>query len=334
MLYNIVNILLKGGYFVSSIRKTAENTAQRLGLSFDKKRGVGYGVYRGYTMLVLPRNETSGRELTSYISIAVCASRYGQAPDSGLFEGIPFGIAHSSDGFMQMFSADVSYSRSGVEKVLVNTANAVVTALSAAGCENCNINGEEGLTDIYFFKDGYVFINEADAERMVSELDIKKSEYSEIPENMLLGIIGAAVCSLIGAAIILLLGRVGRVSLLGGLAMGGGIVWGYKKFGRKLSAAGAVICTAISVIISYLAFRTDASLDLFFAFREAEYADTFTFSLCFENTKALFELGDALDTYYMNMFLMLLCGIGGSAIVVWSERADIAGNFNFVKLGG
>lgn len=318
---------------MASIKKAAENTADKLGLSFDKKRGVGFGVYRGYTMLVLPRNESEGKKLNSFISIVICASKDGKAPDKELFDAIPFGVSYSSDNFMQMFSTDVSQSFAGVEKILVNTANAAVTALFSSGYANCNIMGEEGPTDVYFFRDRYIFINSSDAEKMLSELGQKKSEYNETAENIPLGIIGAAVCSLIGVAIILLLGRLGRVSLMGGLAMGGGIVWGYKKLGKKLSLAGAVICTVIAAAIGYLAFRVDIALDLFLGFKDTEYSDTFTFPLCFENAKAIYELGDSLFTYYMNMFLMLLCGAGGAVAVIWGERSEITGQFCLVKLG-
>lgn len=63
--------------------------------------------------------------------------------------------------------------------------------------------------------------------------------------NVLLGILGAVVFSLIGCVIWVLIGKLGYISYLGALAMSLLTVTGYKLLGRKFDAAGIVTCLAV-----------------------------------------------------------------------------------------
>lgn len=313
-------------------KEIVEKAAVSLGISFDKKKTVGYGQYGGFTILIKPcQSNTRGNT----VSVILCAQKDGHAADSGVISsmGIPDGVKYSVDGYIHVFDAKVTFKAEQVIEKLVDIVKKSTSALTNAGYVNCNIKGEEGQTDVYLFKDNYVFITPSDAAQITSELNSAKIDYEETAENKLLGIIGALAGSLAGVLVILILGRLGRVSVLGGFVMGIVSIWGYKKLGHKLSTAGAVICTVIAVIMSYLAFRIDAAIDLLNIFKDVEDADEYTFSFYFVNAKIIYELGEALSTYYLNMFLITFSGAGGAAAAIWADRANTKKSFMLEKIG-
>ena len=63
--------------------------------------------------------------------------------------------------------------------------------------------------------------------------------------NVLLGVIGAVVFSLIGCVIWVLIGKLGYISYLGALAMSLLTVTGYKLLGRKFDIAGVITCLVV-----------------------------------------------------------------------------------------
>lgn len=310
----------------------AEKASASLGISFDKKRAVGYGQYGGFTLLIKPSPANSNENT---VSLLLCAQKDGHAADSETIAsmGIPDGVKHNINEYIHDFKVKVTFSAGKTIEKLIDIAQKATAALTNAGYVNCNIKGEEGLTEVYLLKENFVFLTSSDAVQITSELNNAKIDYDEIAENRLLGIIGALVGSLAGVLVILLLGRLGRVSVLGGFVMGIVSIWGYKKLGHKLSTAGAVICTVIAVIMSYLAFRIDAAIDLLNSFKDIEDADDYTFSFFFANAKIIFELGEALSTYYLNMFLITFSGAGGAASAIWADRANTKNSFKLEKIG-
>ncbi|MGN0636844.1 MAG: hypothetical protein ACI4J0_00600 [Huintestinicola sp.] len=317
---------------MASNNEIAGKAAASLGLSFDKKRGVGYGQYGGFTMLIKPCEPNSAKNI---ISLYFYAQKDGMAADRDIVAGagLPDGVTYDVIDFFHTFDVKVTFKSSDVIQKLVQTAEISAAALSSAGYVNCSGRGEEGQTDIYSHKGSYLFLTPANAAETASGLNSAKTEYDEIVENRLMGVIGGLVGSLAGVLVILLIGRLGRVSMLGGLVMGFVSILGYKKLGHKLSAAGAVICTVIAVIMSYLAFRVDTAIDLWDMFKDVEDAADFPFSFYLLNSKLLFEIGESLSTYYTNMFLIMLSGAGGAAAAIWADHLETKNSFKLEKLG-
>lgn len=86
--------------------------------------------------------------------------------------------------------------------------------------------------------------------------------------NVLLGLIGALVFSLIGCVIWVVIGSFGYISYLGALAMSFLTVTGYKLLGRKFDLRGIFVCLIIvalavlvsNIFINALAIATDEEL--------------------------------------------------------------------------
>ena len=70
--------------------------------------------------------------------------------------------------------------------------------------------------------------------------------------NVLLGILGAVVFSLIGCAVWVIIGSLGYVSYLGGLALSLLTVTGYKLLGKKFDIAGVLCCLAVVALAVFV----------------------------------------------------------------------------------
>lgn len=69
------------------------------------------------------------------------------------------------------------------------------------------------------------------------------------PANPVMGILGALLFSLIGCAVWILIGKLGYISYLGGIAMAFSTIFGYHLFGKRFDTLGLIISIVIVLIM-------------------------------------------------------------------------------------
>ena len=106
-------------------------------------------------------------------------------------------------------------------------------------------------------------------------------------ENVLAGLVGAFLGSLIGVACIVGIGQLGYVASLSGVVMAVCAIRGYALLGGAISRKGAVIACVLTVIMTYFGNRLD------FAVTVARAAEVDVFS-------AFQAMGGLLDAGYIN----------------------------------
>lgn len=74
----------------------------------------------------------------------------------------------------------------------------------------------------------------------------------EQPANPVMGILGAILFSLIGCAVWILIGKLGYISYLGGVAMAFSTIFGYQLFGKKYDALGFIVSIVIVLLMVFL----------------------------------------------------------------------------------
>lgn len=166
------------------------------------------------------------------------------------------------------------------KQILAEALEQLVTLLKDNGyrscCEVCGRKDGLGLYSVGGI--GRVLCDEH--YRSSSEsLVYQKQEYEEKKENIVGGIAGAFLGSLIGVAAIVLFGQLGFISFVAGVIMGACTIKGYEMLGGKLSKIGVVICAIIMLGMSVFANRLDWSVtiarelewNIFDAFRECDY---------------------------------------------------------------
>lgn len=72
------------------------------------------------------------------------------------------------------------------------------------------------------------------------------------PANPVMGILGAIVFSLIGCAVWILIGKLGYISYLGGIAMAFSTIFGYHLFGKKFDTLGLIISIVIVLVMVFV----------------------------------------------------------------------------------
>lgn len=69
------------------------------------------------------------------------------------------------------------------------------------------------------------------------------------PANPVMGILGAIIFSLIGCAVWIIIGKLGYISYLGGIAMAFSTIFGYHLFGKKFDTLGLIISIVIVLVM-------------------------------------------------------------------------------------
>lgn len=109
----------------------------------------------------------------------------------------------------------------------------------------------------------------------------------ERKENVLAGLVGAFLGSLIGVACIVGIGQMGYVASISGLVMAVCAIKGYSLLGGTMSRKGAVISCVLTVIMTYFGNRLDFAVSV----ARAAEVDVFT---------AFQAMGLLLDEGYLN----------------------------------
>lgn len=307
------------------MKKAIQAAAEQLRIHYDTKTGAGFGTYNGYTVLIhTAGGENKDAEILFYVS-----KNGSQLPNSELPPvRLPADTSGMAVGYAYVITVRGAKKRQDNTDRIVLAVIGMTDAFAAAGGVNCDRYGAEGISEVYYVKGEFAILGMEAEAKLRAEMHAASVEAESIKENPFLGIVGAILGSLVGVGLFLLLGRLNVVSVVGGLLLGIGIVFGYRKLGRKLSIPSGILLTILSVLITYAAFRLDAAIDVHKA-----WEGTLTFPESIKMTKYTFELAKSMSTYYGNLILTMVCGVGGSVACVWGAVQEEKEKLSMRKLG-
>jgi hypothetical protein len=257
--------------------KTLSGFAEAVGLAVDPKLGVIYGVYNSYEIFLTQVNSNS------YSFIATFSiSKNQELPSSEQVKQVVNDSKNISDCAVQGYQ--VSYTFKGAMTVaktkekLVEGLDTVTHFLKENQYQNaCQFCGTvEEQVDLYSIGGVPTIACSSCFKKQNEAVAASEREQKQKKENLLAGIVGAVLGSLIGAGIIILLGQLGYVAALSGIAMAICSLKGYEFLGGKLSNKGIIASVIIMIIMVYLGNRIDWSIsvanyytdvDYFYAFR-------------------------------------------------------------------
>ncbi|MGT2756861.1 hypothetical protein [Streptococcus ovuberis] len=124
----------------------------------------------------------------------------------------------------------------------------------------CEDTGQTSDLGIYTVSGAVRILSENAYTQYVKNLDTSEQLYGQSSENYILGTVGAFLGSLIGVALIVILGQLGFVAAFSGIVMGIATVKGYELLAKKFSKVAAVICLVIVVAMTYFANELDWAL--------------------------------------------------------------------------
>lgn len=117
-------------------------------------------------------------------------------------------------------------------------------------------------------------------------------------ENVVAGVVGAFLGSLIGVVCTVVIGQLGYVASVSGLVMAVGALKGYELLGKKLSKKGAVISSVLVLVMTYLAHRLSWAISIAGAVEAGVFE-------CFRAIPALLDAGVLEGPSYWGDLAML-----------------------------
>lgn len=174
-------------------------------------------------------------------------------------------------------------------------------------CQHCAVT--EGV-ESYAINDMPAFLCAPCCNNRLEAQAEKKQEVARKKENLIGGIAGAFLGSILGAICIVLLGQIGYVASLSGVVMGVCALKGYEMLGGKLSIKGIIISVLLMVVMVYIGQRFDYAIEIAKVFK----VDVIT---GFRLVPAFLTEG-AIETasYYANLaMLYLFTALGGGSTV-------------------
>ncbi len=148
-----------------------------------------------------------------------------------------------------------------------------------------------------------------------NQLNVQDTE-----ENVLFGVIGAFLFSLVGGALYVILNMVGYIAALSGLIGVVCAIKGYAFFSKKESKRGIIISVVVAAVVLIIAWYVGFCMDMVDAYKmwyengEVDYAPTFFEYLPYGIIDLTVNLG-----YFWNLLLSL--GLG--ALGCWSYVANM-----------
>lgn len=259
------------------IEKTLTKFAEPLGLSVDTSTGVIYGTYHSYKLFLVQENNNS-YSLVAHFSL----SKDGELPNQEEVKEVLSESKEIIDCVIQGYQ--VAYTLRGamtagktVDK-LRTALDQLTNFLKTKGFQNaCTFCG--AVTEpfsLYAIGGAPVIACEACFKKQQEAVLAQEREKGQKKENWLAGTVGAFLGSLIGAGAIILLGQLGYVAALSGIAMAICAIKGYELLGGKLSTKGIISSIIVMIIMVYVGNRIDWSIsvanyytdvDVFYAFR-------------------------------------------------------------------
>ncbi|MCR5507995.1 MAG: hypothetical protein K6F34_04835 [Lachnospiraceae bacterium] len=275
-----------------------KKASMMLELEYDAGRNMCAGRFHDFMMTVYP--VAVGVGSGTYYGATIYASK-NDGPINGSelrFDAMPKTAHATVSGYSLKLTIGALGKADDIATRIYTAIASSVSALKAAGCTpqvpdgEMDLNARPGADATTLFGSG--------VEKIIDDPDAE--------ENVISGLFGAVLGAAGGSVIMIILGLLGFVSIWAGLLLGIFTVVAYVKFAKNYSIKGVIVTSVVVVIATYLAFKTGDSLRVY---KELKPVLDISFSDVFNNLKEIYKEADAIGTYYINLVLSLIAGIGG-----------------------
>lgn len=152
-----------------------------------------------------------------------------------------------------------------------------------------------------------------------------KNQQPDVKENMIAGIVGAFLFSLVGGVLWFLIYMFGFIAGISGLIGAVCAIKGYAIFAKKESVKGIIISVIISLLVIALAWYFCLAYDIYDVYNEWFEAGEIDFSLSFFESVQLAPMfladPEIAIPYFKDLAIgLILCIVGGGSYVVNSIK--------------
>ena len=191
----------------------------------------------------------------------------------------------------------------------------LVSLLHDKGYEPCcQFCGQNVDTTAYLVGEGYVQLCQECIENTLQGMTLSEIQKQEKSENIVAGIVGAFLGSVLGVLCILLFSQMGRVAVVSGVIMAVCTLKGYELLAGKLTKKGIVISVILILLMVYIGDRIDWAILLtreVGAYWEIDFIDAF-------RLLPEFLTDEAIDpgSYWGNLVLLYIFTLGGAVPMI------------------
>lgn len=280
------------------------DVARDTSLNFDEQTKNLSGTVDGYKVTLNPTTENKALILS--FSVAKDGALPNMNDIKQLFKHsspLQFhGVSRYRVSFYIKHGLTKSKTRENIEAALHTATKTLSENKYQNICQNCGINEK---TAVYNMQGNEKILCESCFSDQSTLMEITVQTQQRKKENVLTGIVGALLGSLIGVFIIVLLGQLGYVASVSGLVMAVATVKGYELFGRKFSKEGAIISILVILVMVYAGNRLDWAISV------AAYIELDIFST-FRALPLILKSGDLTFDYYKSLAMVYLFSLLGA----------------------
>ena len=232
--------------------------AMETGLRFSEENGVLWGELQGYPVVVYVPNENYPNIFQAVFGGTLHGGTMDKQDTKELRKPVK-GITRV-EATATSVSIVFRASNAGAAASILNTlANGLRQKGFIRGCQHC---GKDVPTVGANVAGAYLSLCDECFGTLRGQMEVSHGQYQARRENVAAGIVGALFGSLVGAAAIVLVSRLGYVASVTGLVMAVCTLLGYEKLGGKLTKKGVVICSVIMLAMTYWAILIMQEFDV------------------------------------------------------------------------
>ncbi len=289
-----------------------QQVAQSLGLRLDSQGGGMYGTFGGFHVLIsstvannpyIVAVDISAHRATGPLTKAECKQYKQEHPQVRSL------IQNGSTIVMSLKKLN---GLDGLQQGLRDNLSSLVRFLQSEGFSECCQACGSASVDPCYVSGSYAMLCRDCFGRLQQDRTALDAQRRGKHDNMIGGIVGALLGSLLGVVAIILFSRLGYVAAISGVILAVCTLKGYEMLGGKLNTKGIIICCILMLVMTYLGDQLDWAI---VAAKEMD-VDLFTgFRLI--PTLVRYEIIDR-TSYVMNLVLLYLFTVGGAVPTILS----------------
>ncbi len=293
-----------------TLKKISENT----GLQYDKRLKMAFGRYQGYEVSILQTESAAQLLVTFWVKrhdgMPVNPEELWQTSSLDKKIKLKFSYTGHSLRIQMMPKAFSGGVYKHLESFLENFTDELrekqyVNCCNECGAESQLFQCQTGQSTQLLCDTCYAKC-QSQAAQAVQETASKKS-------NMLAGLVGAFVGSLIGVGLWVIIYQMGYISAVCGIALSVFAFKGYEKFSGKLDKKGIIATCILCIIMVYFAQKLSLTTEIYLYFQsetDINFFDAYSFvSDCMEDPEIRTE-------FYSNLAIGYLLSVIGSFSIV------------------
>lgn len=304
---------------------------ERIGFGYDTLTAKGYNKINGFCFTVSPEPNTK-----NYTVSAACrpADENDAAPMRQMIQQfaserskvIKNAVFDGRQILIVWYIADIV---PDITKCVNDSVNFINYCINQFGCVPCCSScGNESSSNIYVIENNIAALCENCFYHTQSQLAGNMYRENQIITNYPLGVLGAVLGGLGGAALWIVTSLLGKISMVAGAFAGIFGYFGFKKLGKKMTLPGLIISLAVSFVFLLAGMYFAIGVDIFNAVKEYGL----TFSDAFELIPVYLTDPDATGEIIYNHFAGFITFILGAVCCIFQYHNDKKVKNRMIKL--